>query len=168
MSLVKFTVEIVKSYVARNELPADKVGTLLETVHHTLKNLHHPRKKNQAKNHIVKKIAPQITNISLPVAKENMTEAFAQKNEITEVISFLPVSESITENYIICLTCGKPCRALRGHLKRTHHMEVETYRQKYHLLPDYPIVAPSYSVRRRQLANEAKFGTKRGSIQNRT
>ena len=72
----------------------------------------------------------------------------------------IAVKKSITPDYLICLEDGKKFKSLKRHLKSTYGMTPEDYRAKWHLPSDYPMVAPSYSEKRSQLANKMGLGQK--------
>jgi hypothetical protein len=55
---------------------------------------------------------------------------------------------------------GKPYKALRRHLAG-HGLTPEEYRASYNLKSDYPMVAPSYSEHRREVAKKLGLGRKR-------
>ena len=71
--------------------------------------------------------------------------------------------KSVFEDYIICLEDGKQFKSLKRHLRSHFDMSPEEYREKWGLPHDYPMVAPSYSVRRSNLAREKGLGRKKGS-----
>jgi hypothetical protein len=54
---------------------------------------------------------------------------------------------------------GKPYKTLRRHLTG-HGLTPEDYRARYNLKPDYPMVAPSYSDHRREVAKKLGLGQK--------
>ncbi|MHA6721295.1 Ros/MucR family transcriptional regulator [Sphingomonas sp. RS6] len=62
-------------------------------------------------------------------------------------------------DYIISMIDGKPYRTLRRHLA-AYGLSPEEYRARYNLRSDYPMVAESYSERRRTLARELGLGQK--------
>ncbi|PAX06384.1 MucR family transcriptional regulator [Sphingomonas lenta] len=62
-------------------------------------------------------------------------------------------------DHIISMIDGKPYRTLRRHLA-THGLTPAEYRARYGLKPDYPMVAPSYSASRRDLAHRTGLGRK--------
>jgi predicted transcriptional regulator len=64
-------------------------------------------------------------------------------------------------DHIISLIDGKPYKTLRRHLSR-HGMTPEQYRERYGLKADYPMVAPAYAERRRDLAKKIGLGRKPG------
>jgi predicted transcriptional regulator len=58
---------------------------------------------------------------------------------------------------IISLIDGKPYKTLKRHLANNGLTPAE-YRQRYGLKPDYPMVAPAYAQKRRDLANAIGLG----------
>lgn len=67
-----------------------------------------------------------------------------------------------SKDHIISMIDGKPYRTLRRHLS-THGLTPEEYRARYNLKADYPMVAPSYSEARRDMAKKIGLGRKPGS-----
>jgi predicted transcriptional regulator len=65
-----------------------------------------------------------------------------------------------SKDHIISMIDGKPYRTLRRHLTG-HGLTPETYRERFGLRPDYPMVAPSYSEARRDMAKKIGLGRKR-------
>ena len=61
-------------------------------------------------------------------------------------------------NYIIYLQDGKNFTSLRRHISASCNMTPKRYRAKWKPPSDHPIVAPSYSATRSQLAREAGLG----------
>ena len=55
---------------------------------------------------------------------------------------------------------GKPYKSLRRHLS-TRGLTPDEYRAKYGLGKDYPMVGPSYSAQRSELAKKLGLGNKR-------
>ncbi|MBF0160860.1 MAG: MucR family transcriptional regulator [Magnetococcales bacterium] len=138
MSLVKHTARIVQAYLAHNALPIQQVGVLIETVHQTLSAL----SQQSAPAEILPQQQPAMDiHRSLPVP-------------------FVPVEQAVTEESILCLICGKASKAIRGHLTKTHGIDVPTYLAHYGLPKDFPMVAPAYSATRRKLAIAAGAGEK--------
>jgi predicted transcriptional regulator len=62
---------------------------------------------------------------------------------------------------IISMIDGKPYKTLRRHLAG-YGMTPEEYRARYNLKTDYPMVAPSYSEARRDMAKRIGLGRKPG------
>ena len=85
----------------------------------------------------------------------------APKEEpVEELKPAVPIKKSITDDYIICLEDGRKLKMLRRHLKTAYDMTPEDYRAKWGLKADYPMVAPNYSKKRKQLAKENGLGRK--------
>lgn len=72
----------------------------------------------------------------------------------------VPIEESITPDYLICLEDGKRLKMLKRHLKTAYDMTPADYREKWGLAPDYPMVAPNYAKKRSRLAKDIGLGTK--------
>lgn len=70
----------------------------------------------------------------------------------------VPVSKSVTDDYIICLEDGKKLKMLKRYLRSQYDMSPEDYRRKWGLPSDYPMVAPAYSRRRSDFAKEIGLG----------
>ena len=72
----------------------------------------------------------------------------------------VPVRNSVTPEYLICLEDGKKVKKLRGHL-RVLGLTPEQYRKKWSLPSNYPMVAASYSDKKSAWAKEVGLGRKR-------
>jgi predicted transcriptional regulator len=68
--------------------------------------------------------------------------------------------KSVHADYIICLEDGKKLKMLKRHLKTAYNMTPETYRERWGLPADYPMVAPNYARQRSRLAKEIGLGTR--------
>lgn len=88
----------------------------------------------------------------------NLGSESAQNNTVKKPA--VPIEDSIHDDYLICLEDGKKLKMLRRYLKKTFNMSPEEYRLRWGLGDDYPMVAPSYSVKRRALAKEIGLGKK--------
>ena len=74
---------------------------------------------------------------------------------------FVPIDQSVTDDYIICLEDGKKLKMLKRHLKSSYNMTPEQYKERWGLSADYPMVAPNYAKRRSSLAMEIGLGRKK-------
>ena len=70
----------------------------------------------------------------------------------------VPISKSVTDDYIVCLEDGKKLKMLKRYLRSQYDMSPEDYRRKWGLPADYPMVAPNYSKRRSEFAKEIGLG----------
>ena len=73
----------------------------------------------------------------------------------------ISVKKSVTPDYIICLEDGERFKSLKRHLRTSHDLTPDEYRQKWGLAPSYPIVAPNYAKARSKLAKKMGLGQKR-------
>ncbi len=74
------------------------------------------------------------------------------------LIPSVPISETITDDYIICLEDGRKLKMLKRHLNTVYKMSLKDYKEKWGLPADYPVVAPNYAKRRSQIAKESGLG----------
>lgn len=70
----------------------------------------------------------------------------------------VPIRSSIKPDHLVCLEDGKKLRMLKRHLMVHYNMTPDDYRAKWGLPRDYPMVAPSYAERRRELALQIGLG----------
>lgn len=90
----------------------------------------------------------RVTEQSVPVEVEPLKPA-------------VPVKKSITPDYIICLEDGKQFKSLKRHLRSQYNLSPDSYREKWGLPPDYPMVAPNYAKARSNLAKQMGLGQQR-------
>lgn len=74
----------------------------------------------------------------------------------------VPIRSSVKKDYIVCLEDGKKMKMLKRHLMTAYGMTPEDYRERWNLPADYPMVAPSYAEKRRDLAKKIGLGRKPG------
>ena len=140
MSLIKHTTEIVKSYLSHNRVAPQDVTGLIESVHQSLLTL----SAGDTPSSEPGEFSPQpLSSPSEPVERW---------------VPAVPIDQAVTEDTIYCLICGKASKAIKGHLTKTHRIDIPTYRASFGLAKDFPMVAPSYSETRRQLALAAGQG----------
>ena len=72
------------------------------------------------------------------------------------------IRSSVKKDYIVCLEDGKKMKMLKRHLKTAYDMTPDEYRARWNLPADYPMVAPSYAEKRRELAVKIGLGRKPG------
>lgn len=79
---------------------------------------------------------------------------------LPRVAPYTTITRSLTKDAIICLHCGFSGKSLKRHINTAHGQTPEEYRKYWQLRPDYPMVAPSYSERRSELAKASGLGRK--------
>ena len=75
-----------------------------------------------------------------------------------EVSPAVPIRKSVFADHIICLEDGQKLQALKRHLRISHGLTPEEYRQRWGLPSTYPMVTPNYTARRAVLAKEIGLG----------
>ena len=73
----------------------------------------------------------------------------------------IAIKKSITPDYIICLEDGRKLKMLKRHLKTAYNLTPETYRERWQLPADYPMVAPNYANSRSNLAKNMGLGQRK-------
>ncbi len=72
------------------------------------------------------------------------------------------VRASVKNDHLVCLEDGKKMKMLKRHLMTDHGMTPDEYRERWNLGADYPMVAPDYAEKRRELAKKIGLGRKPG------
>ena len=72
------------------------------------------------------------------------------------------VRASVKNDHLVCLEDGKKMKMLKRHLMTDHGMTPDEYRERWELPSDYPMVAPDYAEKRRELAKKIGLGRKPG------
>lgn len=70
----------------------------------------------------------------------------------------VPIAESVTPEYIICLEDGARCKILKRYLRSRFGMSPEQYRRRWNLPDSYPMVAPAISQARSLAAKKMQLG----------
>jgi len=74
----------------------------------------------------------------------------------------VPIDQSVTDEYLVCLEDGKQFKSLKRHLRTKYELTPEQYREKWCLPYDYPMVAPAYARQRSELAKQMGLGQGKG------
>ncbi|WP_416898638.1 MAG: MucR family transcriptional regulator [Minwuia sp.] len=70
------------------------------------------------------------------------------------------IKRSITPDYLICLEDGRKLKMLKRYLRTHFDLTPETYRAKWNLPADYPMIAPNYARKRAEMAKSIGLGRK--------
>jgi predicted transcriptional regulator len=105
----------------------------------------------------------------LPGLITNIYSALANLGEPVEVEEPKPqpavaIRNSIKPDYIVCLEDGKKLKMLKRYIRTNFNMSPEEYRARWGLSADYPMVAPNYAEKRRDLAKKIGLGRKPGAV----
>ncbi len=126
--LLEIAADIVSAYVSHNELQAERLPELIESVYASVEGL---------------------ANTDLDIEIGPRPEPA------------VPIADSLTDDYLICLEDGQQFQSLKRHLRVKYNMTPEAYREKWGLPRDYPMVAPNYAKRRSALAKKTGLGKNR-------
>lgn len=117
-------------------------------------------------------VAAHVSNNSVAVEDVagligNVYSALAGLGQAAPVEDKLPepavsVRASVKPDYIVCLEDGKKLKMLKRHLMTHYNLTPEQYRARWNLPADYPMVAPNYAEKRRDLAKKIGLGRKPG------
>ena len=130
VALVEVTSEVVSTYLAQNHVPTAEIPALIAWVHATLVGLGEASKL-------------------ATVEPDRPMPAVSIRKSVTDE----------SDEYLISLEDGKRYATLRWHLTRLG-MTLETYRAKWGLPPNYPIVSPNHSRARPAAAKEMGLGAR--------
>jgi predicted transcriptional regulator len=118
-------------------------------------------------------VAAHVSNNSVGVDDlatliSNVYGALSGLGQAAPVVEELPepavsVRASVKPDYIVCLEDGKKLKMLKRHLMTHYNMTPDQYRQRWNLPADYPMVAPNYAEKRRELAKSIGLGRKPGA-----
>ncbi|MFQ5974469.1 MAG: MucR family transcriptional regulator [Alphaproteobacteria bacterium] len=75
----------------------------------------------------------------------------------------VPITKSVTPDYIVCLEDGRKLKMLKRHLKTAYNLTPEQYRERWGLPANYPLVAPNYAKQRSKLAKKIELGRRGGA-----
>ncbi|ABK46096.1 transcriptional regulator, MucR family [Magnetococcus marinus MC-1] len=148
--MVQKTAQIVEAFVRNNSITAREIPQFIKEVHASLTGLSQPADPPLAAPSVV---APKVELAPVLVANE----VGQPSGKPTPAVA---IADSISDAFVTCLICGKPCKTLKGHLTRSHHLELDEYRAMFDLPTSYPVVSPDYSAKRRKLAIDSGLGDK--------
>ena len=93
-------------------------------------------------------------------ALENLDKPVQKEPE--KPVPPVPIRKTVTPDFLVSLEDGRRYKSLKRHLSG-RGLTPEQYREKWALPRDYPMVAPSYSAKRSELARSSGLGQKRRS-----
>lgn len=105
---------------------------------------------------------------AVPGLITNVYNALSGLGETAEAVEERPepavsIRSSVKPDYIVCLEDGKKLKMLKRYLRTNYDMTPEEYRARWGLPADYPMVAPNYAEKRRDLAKKIGLGRKPGT-----
>lgn len=134
IDLTSLTVDLLAAYVANNNVRPDDLPKLIGDTHSALKALETGSQDPQGGEAASAEYQPAVT------ARKSLANP----------------------EHILSMIDGKPYKSLKRHLS-ANGLSPDEYRQRYNLRADYPMTAPAYSERRREVAKKLGLGRKRGT-----
>lgn len=123
-------------------------------------------------DHVADIVAAHVSNNSvsandLPALITSVHTALAALGQPSEPIEeerrpAVSVRASVKPDAITCLECGAKMKMLKRHLRTDHGLTPAEYRTRWNLAADYPMVAPDYAAKRKELALRIGLGRKPG------
>jgi predicted transcriptional regulator len=106
---------------------------------------------------------PEATLEDLPNVVAAVQKALLRANTTSSTVATgqnpaVPISESIHDDYLVCLEDGKRLSMLKRHLNTTYGLSLEQYKERWGLPADYPTVSASYTRRRSAIAKTIGLG----------
>ena len=101
---------------------------------------------------LIETVYDALANVGTPVP------AIVEKREPA-----VSIRASVKPDSITCLDCGAKMKMLKRHIMTEHGMSPLEYRAQWGLNAEYPLVAPEYAERRKQLAVKIGLGRKPGA-----
>jgi predicted transcriptional regulator len=107
------------------------------------------------------RVAPAELEVLIGSVAGSLAEVGNRPEPISATLApSVPVRRSVGKNHLICLVCGQKQKTLKRHLAVRHQLSPADYRGRYDLRSDYPLVAPSYSAQRSEMARRIGLGHK--------
>ncbi|TXM98478.1 MucR family transcriptional regulator [Methylobacterium sp. WL64] len=120
--------EIVAAYVSNNPVPPSELPKLIQTVHSAVVGL-----------------------------ASGVGSSATTKGDDAEKLTPAQIRKSVRDDGIVSFIDGKTYKTLKRHLS-SHGLDPRSYRDRYGLPADYPMVAPSYAAQRSALARAIGLG----------
>lgn len=108
----------------------------------------------------VAELATLINNVYGALAGLGQAAAAPEAAPLKPAVS---IRSSVKNDKIVCLDCGVELKMLKRHLMTHHGLAVDEYKARWNLPADYPVVAPAYAEKRRDLAVKIGLGRKPGA-----
>lgn len=140
--LTTLTVQLLSAYVANNKLEHGELPGLIQSTRAALGATAAPAAE------------PGTGSTPEPVAEPG-PEAEPEHRRAVSI-----EDSTASPDRILSMIDGRPYKTLRRHLAK-HGLSPDEYRARYGLPRDYPLVAPTYSEQRRQVALDRGLGGRR-------
>jgi len=75
----------------------------------------------------------------------------------------VPIEESVHDDHLVCLEDGARVKMLKRYIRIRFGLSPEQYRKRWNLPADYPMAAPAYIRRRREIARITRGGFRKAA-----
>lgn len=155
---IKMATDIVIAYLAQRSVEPEELPRLLSDVRHALESDLPPDSERFSRSRATRSEAERGPDVTVePAVAGKIEPADAAAAALRPAV---PVKDSVHDDYLISLEDGGKYRSLRRHLMAKYKMTPDDYRRKWGLPDDYPMVCPSYSRDRSQVALRSGLGRK--------
>ena len=123
-------------------------------------------------NHVADIVSAHVSNNAVPASDlptliQSVYASFASLGQAAEPAEeartpAVSVRTSVKPEAVTCLDCGKKMKMLKRHVGTDHGLTPAAYRARWNLPADYPMVAPDYAAKRKELALKIGLGRKPG------
>lgn len=175
-SLTEMTVEIITAQLAHRDMSPEEIADVLKGTFGTLRTLKDMETRREfmgAETEPAARIAkgkaspwheaPSAETAEAAVPKPSVPQE-EEATSLTPPIPSMEPMDSIRENKIICLECGREFKQISHTHLKSHQLTPKEYRKKYHLPAKQPLTARSLSERRKQKAKETGLGGRLKSL----
>jgi predicted transcriptional regulator len=121
-------------------------------------------------DHVADIVSAHVSNNSvsaadLPGLIQSVYASLAALGQVPEPVEenltpAVSIRASVKPDAVTCLECGARMKMLKRHLGTDHGMTPAEYRARWNLPADYPMVAPDYAAKRKELAVRIGLGRK--------
>ena len=149
-SIMEMVQELVLSQSEQRIMSADELDQLIVCTYKSFKKI-------QAME--IGGVVTENMNNSLAVQDQPLPEPADVKEEQSVTTLIMEPPESIKDDVIICLECGKEMKQLtHTHLRNEHGLSSEEYKERYGFPKNQPLSARSVSEARKDRARETGTG----------
>lgn len=168
-ALTEMTVEILTAQLSHRDMSPDEIAEGLRNIFGVLKALRDLESRRQFSATEIEAISNKIADLVIKETEPCISkkpggalDGLGEKEPSVSTASMDPIDpmESIQEEKIICLECGREFKQIsHTHLKR-HGLTPKDYRKKHHLPSKQALTAHSLSDERKKRAVENGLGNR--------
>lgn len=131
--ILRFTKEIVVAHVSRNTLDSESLLDLIRNVYTTLSSTQGPAAEGEIEGEADR---AEAIGDGAAEAGQDVAETHA-----APPVPAVPIEESVTPDYIVCLEDGRRFKTMKRWLRATYGLSPEQYKERWGLPADYPLTA---------------------------